>query len=126
MKIDKKAAIARRNQQLGSAVLGVNNTHFATINLNKEIWWFDIPVSRLKIGQYEFVHLLLHNHVTDELHHLRVPTLFFRSHEDGLVTRNKGERKATLSLELSADKDSLFQDVRPSGTGVRFAEFVQQ
>ncbi len=125
MKIDKKAAIARRNQQLGSAVLGVNNTHFATINLNKKIWWFDIPISRLKIGQYEFVHLLLHNHITDELHHLRVPTLYFRTHEEGLVTRNKGERKATLSLELSADKDSLFQDVRPTGAGVRFAEFVQ-
>ncbi|MGH8432924.1 MAG: hypothetical protein ACRERX_00230, partial [Pseudomonas sp.] len=76
--------------------------------------------------QYEFVHLLLHNHLTDELHHLRVPTLYFRTHEEGLVTRNKGERKATLSLELSADKDSLFQDVRPTGAGVRFAEFVQQ
>ncbi|MEN0107828.1 MAG: hypothetical protein AAGC84_15585 [Pseudomonas sp.] len=125
MKIDKKTAIARRNQQLGGAVLGVNNTHFATINLNKNIWWFDIPVGRLKIGQYEWVHLLMHNHVTDELHHLRVPTVYLRNNDEGLVTRNKGSRNSTVSLELSADRDSLFQDVRPAGTGVRFAEFVQ-
>ena len=30
MKLDKKLAIARRNQELGGAVLGVNNCHFAT------------------------------------------------------------------------------------------------
>lgn len=125
MKIDKKAAIARRNQQLGGAVLGVNNTHFATLNKNKNIWWFDIPVGRIKIGQYEWVHLLMHNPVTDELHHLRVTTQYLRDNEDGLVTRNKGSRNSTLSIELSADRDSLFQDVRPAGKGVRFAQFVQ-
>ncbi len=125
MKVDKKAAIARRNQALGSAVLGVNNSHFAAINLNKNIWWFDIPLSRLSVGQYEFVHLLLHHTPTDVLHHLRVPTLFLRTQQDNLVIRNKGARKAALSLELSADRDCWLQDIRPTGTGVRFAEFVQ-
>ncbi|MET1079574.1 MAG: hypothetical protein ABWY06_16295 [Pseudomonas sp.] len=125
MKVDKKAAIARRNQQLGGAVLGLNNSHFAAINLNKNIWWFDIPVGRLGIGQYEFIHLLLHHTQTDALHHLRVPTLYLRTHQDGLVTRHKDTRKATVSLELSADRDAWLQDVRPTGAGVRFAEFLQ-
>jgi len=125
MKLDKKQAIARRNQELGGAVLGVNNCHFAELNRNRNIWWFDILVPRLAIGQYEWVHLLLHTPDTDQLLHLKVPTVFLREKLEGLVIRNEGKRKAALSLELSADKDSFLKDVRPAGTGVSFAQFQQ-
>ncbi|MDY7566107.1 hypothetical protein QN400_13395 [Pseudomonas sp. RTC3] len=126
MKLDKKLAIARRNQELGGAVLGVNNTHFTVLNTNKNIWWFDLPMSRLKIGQYEWVHLLLHTPSTDELLHLKVPTVYLRDHMEGLVVRNKDKRNSSLSLELSADKDSFLKDVRPAGANVPFASFVQK
>ena len=125
MKLDKKQAIARRNQELGGAVLGVNNCHFAELNRNRNIWWFDILVTRLAIGQYEWVHLLLHTPDTDQLLHLKVPTVFLREKLEGLVIRNEGKRKAALSLELSADKDSFLKDVRPAGTGVSFAQSQQ-
>ncbi|AQT11537.1 hypothetical protein H78_04907 [Pseudomonas protegens] len=125
MKLDKKQAIARRNQELGGAVLGVNNCHFAELNRNRNIWWFDILVTRLAIGQYEWVHLLLHTPDTDQLLHLKVPTVFLREKLEGLVIRNEDKRKAALSLELSADKDSFLKDVRPAGTGVSFAQFQQ-
>ncbi|MCK9797379.1 hypothetical protein BK634_05900 [Pseudomonas chlororaphis] len=125
MKLDKKAAIARRNLELGGAVLGLNNCHFAELNRNRNIWWFDLPVTRLAIGQYEWVHLLLHTPSSDQLLHLKVPTLFLREKLEGLVVRNEGKRKAALSLELSADKDSFLTDVRPAGTGVNFAQFQQ-
>jgi hypothetical protein len=125
MKLDKKAAIARRNLELGGAVLGLNNCHFAELNRNRNIWWFDLPVTRLAIGQYEWVHLLLHTPSSDHLLHLKVPTLFLREKLEGLVVRNEGKRKAALSLELSADKDSFLTDVRPAGTGVNFAQFQQ-
>ncbi|MQT41361.1 hypothetical protein GHO45_10540 [Pseudomonas sp. FSL R10-0765] len=85
MKLDKKQAIARRNQELGGAVLGVNNCHLATLNTNKNIWWFDIPLARLAIGQYEWVHLLLHTPSTDELLHLKVTTAFLREKREGMV-----------------------------------------
>lgn len=123
MKLDKKQAIARRNQELGGAVLGVNNCHFTELNRNRNIWWFDIPVSRLAVGQYEWIHLLMHTPDTDELLHLKVPTVFLREKLEGLVVRNEGKRKAALSLELSADKDSFLQDMRPAGTNVNFAPF---
>lgn len=113
MKLDKKQAIARRNQQLGGAVLGVNNCHFSELNRNRNIFWFNIPVTRLAVGQYEWVHLLLHTPATDELLHLKVPTVFLREKMEGLEVRNQGKRKAALSLELSADKDSYLQDMRP-------------
>ena len=125
MKLDKKQAIARRNQELGGAVLGVNNCHFTELNRNRNIWWFDILVTRRAIGQYEWVHLLLHTPDTDQLLHLKVPTVFLREKLEGLVIRNQGKRKAALSLELSADKDSFLKDVRPAGTGVSFAQFQQ-
>jgi len=51
--------------------------------------------------------------------------VFLREKLEGLVIRNEGKRKAALSLELSADKDSFLKDVRPAGTGVSFAQFQQ-
>ncbi len=126
MKLDKKLAIARRNQELGGAVLGVNNCHFAALNTNKTIWWFDIPLARLAVGQYEWVHLLLHTPSTDELLHLKVTTAFLREKREGMVVRATHKRTPTMSLELSADKDSYLQDVRPTGTGVNFAQFLQK
>ncbi|WP_426119357.1 hypothetical protein [Pseudomonas sp. DSP3-2-2] len=125
MKLDKKQAIARRNLQLGGAVLGSNNTHFTALNTNKNIWWFDLPLGRLAVGQYEWVHLLLHTPSTDELLHLKVTTVFLRDHMEGLVVRNRGKRKSTVSLELSADKDSFLKDVRPDGANLSFAGFLQ-
>ena len=125
MKLDKKQAIARRNQELGGAVLDVNNCQFAELNRNRNIWWFDILIARLAVGQHELVHLLLHTPSTDRLIHLKVPTAFLRKRREALVVRNEGKRKSTLSLELSADKDSFLKDVRPAGTGLGFAQFQQ-
>ncbi|WP_166359866.1 hypothetical protein [Pseudomonas akapageensis] len=125
MKLDKPLAIARRNKELGGAVLGVNNCHFTLHDAKRNIFWFDIPVSRLQVGQYEWVHLLLHNPQTDQLLHLKVPTVYMRENLEGLVVRNAGKRKSTVSLELSADKDSFLKDVRPAGSGVGFAQFLQ-
>ena len=126
MKLNKAQAIARRNQELGGAVLGVNNCHFTELNRNKNIWWFDIPLARLAIGQYEWVHLLLHTPSTDELLHMKVTTAFLREKREGMVVRATHKRTPTMSLELSADKDSFLQDVRPTGTGVNFAQFLQK
>ncbi|RMN33227.1 hypothetical protein ALQ61_00822 [Pseudomonas coronafaciens pv. zizaniae] len=125
MKLDKKLAIARRNQDLGGAVLGVNNTHFAVLDPKRNIWWFDLPVPRLQVGQYEWLHLLLHTPETDQLLHLKVTTVFMRDHMEGLEVRNADKRKPTVSLELSADKDSFLKDMRPKGSNLGFAGFLQ-
>ena len=75
MKLNKAQAIARRNQELGGAVLGVNNCHFTDLDRKRNIWWFDLPVGRIAVGQYEWIHLLMHNAETDQLLHLKVPTV---------------------------------------------------
>lgn len=126
MKLDKKLAIARRNQELGGAVLGVNNTHFALLDPKRNIWWFDLPLTRIQVGQYEWMHLLLHTPASDQLLHLKVTTVFLRDHIEGLEVRNADKRKPTISLELSADKDSFLKDMRPKGSNLSFAGFVQK
>jgi len=50
MKLNKAQAIARRNQELGGAVLGVNNCHFTDLDRKRNIWWFDLPVSSYSSG----------------------------------------------------------------------------
>ena len=124
MKLNKAQAIARRNTELGGAVLGVNNCHFTDLDRKRNIWWFDLPVGRIAVGQYEWIHLLMHNADTDQLLHLKVPTVFLREKLEGLVVRNAGKRKPEITLELSADKDSFLKDVRPAGAGVSFAQFA--
>jgi hypothetical protein len=125
MKLDKPQAIARRNKELGGAVLGVNNCHFTLLDAKRNIWWFDIPVGRIQVGQYEWIHLLLHNPQTDQLLHLKVTTAFLRERLEGLTVRNPGKRNSTISLELSADKDSFLKDVRPTASGISFAPYLQ-
>ena len=83
---------------------GVNNCHFTDLDQKRNIWWFDLPLGRIAVGQYEWIHLLMHNAETDQLLHLKVPTAFLREHIEGLVVRNAGKRKPEITLELGLKK----------------------
>ncbi|GAB7533153.1 hypothetical protein PS3A_55690 [Pseudomonas sp. 3A(2025)] len=129
MKLDKKQAIDRRNQHLAlnqkqpGTVLNADNSYFAVLDPRRNIWWFDLPVSQLK--SLEWLNLLMHTPEPDQLLHVKVPTSFLRARIAGLEVRNQGKRKATISLELSADRDSYLKDLRPEGTHLGFAVFIQ-
>ena len=94
MKLNKAQAIARRNTELGGAVLGVNNCHFTDLDRKRNIWWFDLPLGRIAVGQYEWIHLLMHNAETDQLLHLKVPTAFLREKLEGLGGAQCGQAQA--------------------------------
>ncbi len=123
MKLDKKQAIDRRNQQLENPVLNADNSYFALLDPRRNIWWFDLPVSQLK--SLEWLNLLLHIPEPEQLLHVKVPTSFLRARIAGVEVRNAGKRKATISLELSADRDGFLKDLRPEGTNLGFAVFLQ-
>lgn len=122
-RIEKGEAIAPMNARPSGAALNRRNTHFANINSQKEVWWFDIPCSKLAVGAAEDINLLLFDHRTNELHHLIVPTAYFRANLGGLVIRDE---KGTISLELSAEPRTMFRDIRPTGNGIQFAQFEQR
>ncbi|MBA6117784.1 hypothetical protein JET76_11230 [Pseudomonas putida] len=125
MKLDKPAAIARRNEALAKPVLTSANTLFAILDRKRNLWWFEVPVGLLRKGQPDWVNLLLHTPDTDALQHLKVPTNFLKAHLEHLEVRNAGKRRSTISLALSADRDSLLRDTRPGGEQLDFQPFVQ-
>ena len=126
MKLDKPTAIARRNQALERPVLNSDNTLFAVLDTKRSLWWFDVPVKLvLPKSVADWVNLLLHTPQTDELQHLKVPTNFLKAHLEQMEVRKPGKRRSTISLALSADRDSLLQDLRPGGENLSFAAFVQ-
>ncbi|MDD1012833.1 hypothetical protein [Pseudomonas rubra] len=126
MKLDKPTAIARRNQELERPVLNSDNTLFAVLDTKRSLWWFDVPVKLvLRKGTADWVNLLLHTPETDELQHLKVPVNFLKAHQEKMELRKPGKRRSTFSLALSADRDSLLEDLRPGGENLKFAGFKQ-
>ncbi len=125
MKLDKATAIARRNEALGIPVLNSDNTLFAVLDGKRSLWWFDVPVAWLRNGA-GWVNLLLHTPEGDKLQHLKVPARFFSNHLKELEVRNAGKRRSTISIALSADRDSLLRDLRPGGENLDFSGFRQR
>lgn len=125
MNIEKGKAIDLGNQRLRAPVLNKRNTRFSNINAGKDVWWLDIPCEKVESQAEEILHLLLYDQRTAKLHHLRVPTLYFRKNLSQLVVRSKKDKRM-IRIELSADGSTLFRDVRPTGGGVHFGEFLQR
>ena len=120
-KVEKREAIRCKNQLYKVDELSNRNTHFSNINAAKDVWWFDIPLRKVSPSAERILHLLLYDHRSKELHHLRVPTAYIRETMSQLVTRAE---KETISLELSAARSNLFRDVRPTAGGVDFGQFL--
>ena len=126
MKINKPTAIARRNEVLARPVLDSDNTLFAILDTKRNLWWFEVPVALLRKGQPDWVNLLLHTPEGDQLQHLKVPRRYLRSHMEQMEVRNPGKRRSTISIALSADRDSLLRDLRPGGENLDFSGFRQR
>ena len=125
MKLDKTTAIARRNEALGIPALNSDNTLFAVLDSKRSLWWFDVPVASLR-NNASWINLLLHTPEGDQLQHLKVPVRYLRSHMEQMEVRNPGKRRSTISIALSADRDSLLRDLRPGGENLDFSGFRQR
>ncbi|PKQ16718.1 MAG: hypothetical protein CVT67_02810 [Actinobacteria bacterium HGW-Actinobacteria-7] len=98
-------------------------THFANINWRRNIWWIDVPLSKVDADKATCIELLLFDHRRHELHHLRVPSGYLLAHLDGLTVRKK--KAEVIQLELSANLRCLFENVAPVASGVRFGQFLE-
>ncbi|MEK6301689.1 MAG: hypothetical protein AABO41_13345 [Acidobacteriota bacterium] len=120
--MNRSEAIACAARQKGASGLRRSSTHFANINAAKEVWWLEIPQTKLAQAGDLTINLLLYDSRSGILHHLQVPKLFFETHEKQLVIRPE---KACLVLELSSEKARQFRDVRPGGDGIEFRPFLK-
>lgn len=118
--MDKSKAVDQTNRRCNTSELSLHNTHFANVNAKKDVWWVDLPLPEVSLDGAGEINLLLYDHRSEEVHYLQIPTEYFRANMIHLVIRDD---KGCISLELSADGRNLFQDVRPTGGGVRFAQF---
>jgi len=118
--VDKREAIRRAGLH---ANLIVANTHFANINVAKDVWWLDIPLGKVTSGDQHELELLLYDARSDDLHHLRIPTAYLRSN---LAALNVRQDKKCVHLELKADDPHRFRNVVPISSGVDFAQFEQE
>jgi hypothetical protein len=114
-----------RNEAFGliSKRIDKDSAHFSNVNTSKEVWWLDVPVSKVTSGVYQTITLVLHDPQKKELHVLEVPAAFLKTNLAKLAIR---EDKDTVSLELSSDPRRLFESVRPVGSGVRFGQFLSE
>jgi len=114
-------AIARVNTKLPTAILKPESTHFANINSQKPVWWYDIDIAKVKSGKYATIFLLAYDGESNQLHVLSVPREHFSENMERFVIR---EDIGKISFELSALPTNRFQDVRPTGGRVGFAKFL--
>lgn len=116
--MNKAHAIAKAG---GPEHLDMKHVQFSNINVAKDVWWIDVPLSRLDCDGPEQIDLLLFDDRSHELHHLAVPTEYIRDHLDALTIR---EGKKCVQLELSAKASDRFRNVKPISSEVLFSQFV--
>ena len=113
----KSQLIAQINHH-HKAGLNSTNTSFSSINKSKEVWWFNVPVSKFNVD----VHLLLSG--SNYALWLHLPKEFVKQLAATFKIRLD---KEAVDLEISADKDFKYlKDVKSGGSGFDFTPFVKE
>jgi hypothetical protein len=116
--MNKNLASQLVNSRLGNPILNPNNNgnvHWSNINISKEVWWFDIPVTKFKND----LHLILNDERSKQFYWILIkgeeisnPYSCFRK-----------LRKNYVSIEISSEKTNMFVDVKNGGTEINFSKF---
>jgi hypothetical protein len=113
--MDKKQLIGYINKHYQGG-LNHSNTAFSNINKAKEVWWFNIHVSKFA----EDVNLLLNS--TKQVYWVHLPKGFTKGNPFKIR-----EDKNAVDLEISADRTYKFlKDVKSGGIGFDFSGFVKE
>lgn len=106
----------------GNSSVTASSFHFANVNAAKDVWWLDIPIAKVSQSGESSIGLLLYDERPGRLYLLEVPKSYFKDHERDLVVRVE---KGCISLELSTENAKMFRDVRPTGGGIPFGQFLK-
>lgn len=114
--MDKKQLIQHLNENYKSN-LSIANTSFSSINKSKEVWWFNISVSKFN----KDLNLLLN--ANQHALWLHLPEEFVKQLSKSFKIR---EDKNAVDIEISADKNSEYlKDIKSGGSGFNFAPFIK-
>jgi hypothetical protein len=94
------------------------NTSFSSINKSKEVWWFNIPVTKFNSD----VHLLLS--ASNYVLWLHLPKGFVKQLATSFKIR---QDKDAVDLEISADKNFKYlKDIKSGGSEFDFTPSVKE
>ncbi|AFL81135.1 hypothetical protein Aeqsu_1652 [Aequorivita sublithincola DSM 14238] len=111
----KNKLIGNINHTQGTA-LKASQFSFANINKSKNVWWFNIPISKFS----DDVHLLLNT--PDYAYWVHLPRGFAK----GVPFRIRPDKNA-VDLEISANPgDRYLRDVKSKGAGFDFEPYVKE
>src|SRR2546425_5991827 len=79
-------SIVRRR---GTSSVTPASFHFANVNAGKNVWWLDIPVTKLAQSGDSNIGVLLYDERPGLLHVLEVPKSYFKDHIRDLVVRQE-------------------------------------
>ena len=118
-RMNKATAMRKANDhlELGYRLLDGRNTHYASVNASKPVWWLNIPLRKFK----DELHLLLGKD-NGGLIWLRIKGNTFPSPKD--VFRY-WEDKGAIDLEISAMPQDYMTDVKNGGTGYNFTKHIE-
>lgn len=120
MSMDRKTAIKAINNHYQNNLLLNKNVSFSNINKEKEVWWFEVSLE--KLSQIEKINLLMYDNKSSVIYHLCIPTGYLTSNLEHFKVRTE---KNCISLELSAEKQMLFRDLRPTSSKWNFDNFLK-
>ena len=112
----KKELITYINQSYKGG-LSSRNTSYSKINKSKDVWWFNLPVTKFT----DDVHLLLK--IEDGVFWVVLPVGFVFSIEKTFRIR---QDKDAVDLEINAGSRNFLCDVKSGGTGFDFSAFVKE
>lgn len=111
----KKELIEHINYKF-SGGLNNGNTSFSSINKSKEVWWFNVPVSKFT----DDVHLLLN--ISEYAYWVHLPKGFAK----GVPFRIRPDKNA-VDLEISANPEFMYlKDVKSGGVGSDFQPYIKE
>jgi hypothetical protein len=117
-KVKKSQAIAIVNDQ-STQNISNKTTVFSNINKAKSVYWFDISLKRL--NSKGSLNILTYDCVHGNIYHLEVPHQHFTKNLSSFYIR---QDKQAISLELDANIENRFQDLR-TGKKLHFRDFIK-
>ena len=117
--MQKPHAINKVNTSLEYRRLDNSNTHFATINKGKPVWWLNIPPKKFT----KELHILLAKKEDSEfLIWLRIEEQTIANPDKVFNIRDTG----AVDLEISSYGNRYMCDVKSGGTGYNFRRHIEQ
>jgi hypothetical protein len=116
----KTDALQRINGICGVSRLNSGNTLFSNVNNSEPVWWFNVPLQKIKDISQEHLNFICYDRRSYKLYHLKVPTSYLKQHLSSPQKLRIRDDRQAVNLEWCIDTTHQFVDRE---SGCRFVQF---